>query len=331
MRPGAVVGSPGGAIAAGARRRHRLGVGIGLTLLLALVAACADGPAPRPAAPDAAVAGRVAEPPRGGTFLWTIASPTATVHLLGSIHLASRDIYPLDPRIEGTFRRASVLVIETPLDPAAQREAARKFAQVGMYPPDDALDRHVRPDLIAALEQRLPPTGLPFGGARRMRPWLLATVLVLREMQRLGYEPAYGIDKYFADQAVGRKAILTLETLDEQIAVFAGMPDRVQEALLAETLGKLDQLGPLMATALRLWQAGDAAGLDRALVAPTRTAYPELFQRIFLDRNRRMVDAVAGYLRGGGESFVVVGAGHLVGPGGMLDLVRARGYQPVQR
>jgi uncharacterized protein YbaP (TraB family) len=86
-----------------------------------------------------------------------------------------------------------------------------------------------------------------------------------------------------------------------------------------------------MATALRLWQAGDAAGLDRALVAPTRTAYPELFQRMFLDRNRRMVDAVAGYLGGGGESFVVVGAGHLVGPGGMLDLVRARGYQPVQR
>jgi uncharacterized protein YbaP (TraB family) len=326
--------------------RHAWGraVGLAAAAVLVLSAGCGTDPARRPEppipqagaeapAPARAPTGRAEGAPtrRGQTFLWQIASPTASVHLLGSIHLASRDLYPLDPRIEGAFQRSSALVIETPLDSAAQQEAARKFAQAGIYPGDDAMELHVSRELLTLLQQRLARMGVPFSSVRAMRPWLLATVLILREMQRLGYEPAYGIDRYFADRAEGRKTIRTLEALDEQIAVFAGMPEPVQEQMLRETLTKLDLLETHMATALRLWKTGDAAGLDAALVAPTRTAYPDLFRRMFADRNRKMTDAVDGYLRSSGRYFVVVGAGHLVGPGGMLDLLRARGYLPVQQ
>jgi uncharacterized protein YbaP (TraB family) len=62
-----------------------------------------------------------------------------------------------------------------------------------------------------------------------------------------------------------------------------------------------------------------------------RRDFPDVFQRLFVDRNRRMATAIDGYLRTTGEYFVVVGSGHLVGPEGILDLLRAKGHLPIQQ
>jgi len=264
-------------------------------------------------------------------FLWNIASPTATVHLLGSIHVASRDTYPLDPRIESAFEQSRVLVIEAPIDQAAQLEAGLKMAHAGTYPEADTIDMHLDRETLELLQRHLQRSGTPFEAVRRFRPWLVATVLILNELQKAGYQPALGIDRYFAEKAREQKPIRMLETVDEQVAVFAGMAERVQENVLKETLATLDETSTMMAQAFASWQTGDATTLDALLVAPVRTGYPDVFQRLFVDRNRRMAATLETLLRSGGEYFVVIGAGHLVGPGGILDLLRSRGYQSVQQ
>jgi uncharacterized protein YbaP (TraB family) len=271
-------------------------------------------------------------PPRQtGTFMWRIDSPTATVHLLGSVHVASQDMYPLDPRIESAFQRAQTLVLETSLDPAAQVQMGQKMAAAGIYPPGDSIDLHLDRETLGLLQQRLKASGPPFSSVRAYRPWFVAVILVLAEMQRLGYHPHLGIDTYFAERAKARKRVVGLETIDEQVALFSGMPDTVQEGMLKDALTKLDELGALMATTQSLWRRGDARAVDELMLAPMRRDFPDVFQRLFADRNRKMATAIEGYLKTSGEYFVVVGSGHLIGPEGVLELLQVKGHAVVQQ
>lgn len=265
------------------------------------------------------------------TFLWTVASATATVHLLGSVHVASPDLYPLDSRIETAFQRAQTLVLETSLDPTSQVQTGQKMASAGTYPAGDSIELHLEREVLELLQQRLKRSGASFEQMRSFRPWLVAVILTVAEMQRLGYSPALGVDTYFAGKAKDRKRIVALETLDEQVALFSGMSDTVQASMLKESLTKLDELGELMKRAQSSWRRGDAKALDELMVAPMRKDFPDVFQRLFVDRNRRMATAIDGYLRTTGEFFVVVGSGHLIGPEGILDLLQAKGYVPVQQ
>jgi len=270
-------------------------------------------------------------PVQSKTFLWTTSSRTATVHLLGSVHMASPEVYPLDPRIESAFDQAEALVLEMTLDPAAQVQMAQTLASAGTYPAGDTIDLHLDREALDLLQQRLKKSAAPFNTMRSFRPWFAALVFTLDELRRLGYRADLGIDVYFAGKAKNRKRLLGLETGDEQVALFAGMTEAAQEQMLKEALTRLDGLGEYMRRALQAWRAGDARAVDELLVSPIRRDYPEMYQKIFAERNRKMAAAVEGYLKGAGVYFVVVGSGHLTGPDGILDLLRGKGYVPVQQ
>ncbi len=163
-------------------------------------------------------------PPPNKTFLWTISSKTATVDLLGSVHIATRGLYPLDARIETTFQRAHTLVLETSLDPASQMQAGQKLARAGTYPAGDSIDLHLDREVQELLQQRLKKSGSSFDQMRSFRPWFAAVILTLAEMQKLGYHPGLGIDSYFAGKAKDQKRIVALETIDEQVVLFRECP-----------------------------------------------------------------------------------------------------------
>jgi uncharacterized protein YbaP (TraB family) len=210
-------------------------------------------------------------------------------------------------------------------------QVGQKMAAAGIYPPGDSIDLHLDRETLGLLQQRLKNSGAPFTTLRSYRPWFVAVILVLAEMQRLGYHPSLGIDTYFAERAKDRKRVVGLETIDEQVALFSGMSDTLQEGMLKDALTKLDALGELMAKAQSQWRTGDAKAIEELLVAPMRRVFPDVFQRLFVDRNRKMASAIEGYLKTTGEYFVVVGSGHLIGPAGILDLLQAKGYALVQQ
>ena len=150
---------------------------------------------PDPSATPTATAGAGPSPAeQGKTFLWKISSPTATVLLLGSIHVVSRDLYPLDPRIESAFQTAHTLVLEIPLDTAAQQQVAQKLARAGAYPAGDSIDLHLAREVLELLHRHLKRSGSSFDRVRPLRPWFVAVILILDEMQRLGYCLLYTSD-----------------------------------------------------------------------------------------------------------------------------------------
>jgi uncharacterized protein YbaP (TraB family) len=295
--------------------------------LLAVRPAVAQSTPTAPLAPAAKPA--AAKPAATPVFLWRVTSPTATVYLLGSVHVASKAMYPLDARIEQAFKSADTLVLETELNAAAQLQAATSLQQAGLYAPPDSLDKHLDPATWRKLEQAAATLGLPAQAVATMRPWLASLTITILKLQTLGYETQLGIDQHFHD-AAGKRRVAALETIEEQVALFRDMSEATQIAALRQSLEQLKELPDQMRRAMELWRKGDAAAFDALLVAPTRKDYPELYRRLLVDRNRRITDAIERYLAGKGTVFVVVGSGHLVGADSIVGMLKARGRAPAQ-
>jgi uncharacterized protein len=263
-------------------------------------------------------------------FLWQVKSATATVYLLGSVHVANEAMYPLDARIDEAFRSADTLVFETPMDASAQQRAAALLQGAGLYAPPDSLDKHLDEKTMTRLDTALRKLGLPLQAVVTMRPWLASLTLTLLKLQTLGYEPALGIDRHL-HAAAGKKRVAALETIEQQVGLFRDMPDAAQIAALRQTLEQLEELPDLMRRATEAWRRGDTVAFEKLLIEPTRKEYPELYRRLLVERNRRMTATIDGYLTGKGTTFVVVGGGHLVGGDSVVRMLAARGYKAKQQ
>ena len=274
----------------------------------------------------------VAESAVGGPLLWKVSSPTSTIYLFGSIHFATEEIYPLPEKIEAAFDAAEHLVVELNVGPEQQGELAQKMMARGSYATEESLTDHVSEEIEGELNRYLTATGIPAEAFNKFKPWLVALTISVMEMQKLGLDPALGIDQHFLGKARGSKPILELETAEEQLAVFDSLSEQMQHLMLRKTLLEIDRIGVEMNQMLAAWTRGDAAAMQELMVRSLNEA-PELkpfFDKMFTERNIKMTDRITGFLGTDSTYFVVVGAGHLVGDDGIVALLKGKGF-PVER
>jgi uncharacterized protein YbaP (TraB family) len=263
-------------------------------------------------------------------LLYEVRSATNTVYLFGTIHVGARRLYPLSAQVEKAFSHASVLALEA--DPADTNDATAAMQQ-GMYAAPDTLASHISPQLYAELSSVLPRVGLPIEFARAMKPYLLAMALAMMEVQRLGYDPALGLDAHFANRArAAGKPIVELESMAQQMALFADLGPDVQEDMLRVAVAGVvsGDTAAQVAELLKAWSAGDVDGIAHSVLdeladmpAPAAAA---LRERLYDRRNIAMAEKVAAMLEGSEPHFVAIGAGHLIGPTGLPELLRKQGF-----
>ena len=264
-------------------------------------------------------------------LLYEVRSPTNTVYLFGTIHVGARALYPLSAQVEDSFARAQVLALEA--DPTETAGATAAMA-LGMYTPPDTLADHISAELYAQVQAVLPQVGLPIEFARGMKPYLLAMTIAMLEIQRLGYDPSLGLDAHFARRARAQsKPIVQLESMEQQMALFEGLPPATQEGLLRMAVrGVADgELAVEVSELMAAWKAGDVLGIQRSVTRELEDLPPPaaeaLRERLYDRRNHDMTAKVIGILAGSEPHFVAVGAGHLIGPTGLPELLRKRGYE----
>ena len=274
-------------------------------------------------------------PPEGGRAgpkhcLWRVRSATNTVYLLGSIHVMRRDAFPLAVVVETAFSSSSVAVFEVDLSADATVGAALGALAAGALPEGRVLSDVVSPETYRLAAGRLADAGYDIAGVQRMRPWMVATTLTLAELQRAGYSPADGVDQVFQRRAVDSgMRVLGLETIDDQLALFADLTPEEDEEFLVQTLRELETLIPQVDELTAHWRAGRVDEVE-ALLAEGFAAFPRLYAKLIVDRNRRWLPQIEALLAGDQRAFVAVGALHLVGDEGVVELLEAKGYQVEQ-
>lgn len=262
------------------------------------------------------------------SFLWRADRGGRSVYLLGSIHFMKPDAYPLSPAIETAYSDSEVLVFETDIE-GLQRAAVGLMAE-GTLADGTTLDDVVSPELRRKLDARFDALGLGASAFERMKPWMIALSLTSMELMRAGYLSTEGIDAHFNARAqADGKEQRGLETPDEQIALFADLSAQESAAFLDVTLTELETVIPLVDRIVTAWKAGDATAIE-SILTESFEEHPALYRRMVTDRNRRWLPQVEALFDGPADAMVVVGSLHLVGDEGLVELLRAKGYEVSQ-
>ncbi len=268
--------------------------------------------------------------PQRGT-LYRVTYRGNTSYLFGTVHVGKTAFYPLEPQVTRAFSAAKKLVIEVDIrNSTAMRLAIMRH---GIYPAGQTINQHLSADASAQLRQALRRYDTSFESISRMKPWMVANLLLVQEMARQGFPTEQGIELHFLSLAEKQKKVVQeLETADYQLSLFDSMSDAEQEEYLVENLTELAN-GTAMKKALDLikaWQIADARALDAALqeMQKGENASDRFLQKVLLDqRNPAMAKQVETLLKTDKHSFVAVGALHLLGEQGVPGLLRQAGYK----
>ena len=266
-----------------------------------------------------------AQSPRN--FLWKVSNAAGAVYLVGSIHLLTKDYYPLSPALDAAFKDSDLLVEEADLGEMEAPAAQFALLTRGMLPAGQSLDKVVSPATYALVVKRVNGLGLPIEPLKRFKPWMLAMTIVEMEWQKAGFDASLGLDRHFYDLARAEgKMVQGLETVEYQVSLFDGMTMEEQDRMLAESLEDLDQERAGIFELTDAWKAGDAPAVERIVLDDLKDD-PVMYQRLLVGRNRNWLPKLDALFARSGRTFVVVGAAHLVGPDGLLAMFRAKGYK----
>jgi uncharacterized protein len=260
------------------------------------------------------------------SFLWQLQSGKGDIYILGSIHFLKRENYPLKPTIEKAFDSAKKLVFEIDLKGADSGTVQRLTLEKGLHRDGKTLQQNVSAETYSLAAKRAQELGLDIAALSPLKPWMVALTMTSLQLQKLGFDPNSGIDRYFAGRATkAGKPIAGLETAAFQIGLMDQLSASDQESMLRQSLREMDLLDKTLDEIVRSWAAGDVPALEQLLLKAMRE-YPAVHQKVVVDRNRRWLPEIERLIKGGESALVVVGAAHLVGKEGVIELLKERGY-----
>jgi uncharacterized protein YbaP (TraB family) len=266
------------------------------------------------------------------SFLWEVKSKTNTIYLFGTVHVGKNSFYPLPDLVEKAFNDSAKLAVEADI---TNQQAIADAAPLMMYAPPATVENHVSPAVAQRLKRYAEANQMPYDALKGLKPFLLGGLLALTEFAKLGYDQRFGVEGYLIQKAVIKaKPIVELESVGEQMKLLSGLNKQEQEAFLENALAMVEKgkAAAQIESMIAAWQAGDAAGLEetvkRANEGMKLTA--ALDEKVLYGRNVKMAVKIDEYLKGAESHFVAVGSMHLVGKRGLVELMKAKGYEVKQ-
>lgn len=266
-------------------------------------------------------------PPDATPLLWQIRSDSATIYLYGSIHAARPDAIPPPAVVRHAFTHSDALATEVALDDDLGRRLSEAVAERSELPPGLTLESLLDRAGWLRIRRWASDAGLPVEAIETLQPWLVEMLVAEASALPDGFTAENGLDTYFSSKATARGMPQTgLETVEEQLDALAGgsFEDQARSLLHAvEYAGEAERIELLY----EAWRSGDASAIEAIVLEQYGGAdSADTYARLFTRRNVAWMDRLTEHLAGEQTTFVVVGAGHLVGPDSLLDLLRDRGY-----
>ena len=275
------------------------------------------------------LSGEEAKSKDGKHFLWQVTSDSTTVYILGSLHIAKKGLYSIDPVIETAFEKADFLAVEVDLSEADNMMKAQQLIQkLGVYGEGKTLKTETDPEVYRKIELAVAEMGLKIDQLQKLKPWLITIQLIGLKQMKLGFKQELGIDQYFIDKAKGNKPILSMEKPANQIEALTSLSPESQKAKILKDIDDLDQMGEVLEKMYRYWHTGDAEAMEKLVFSELREPeLSEIKKALFDDREMAMSSVIETYLKGDKTAFVVVGAFHLLQDESILGILKRKGYR----
>lgn len=231
------------------------------------------------------------------------------LHLVGSIHMGTRDMSPLPPALLKLLRKADALIVEADISGNAS-----PFADLDLPAP---LAERLSEDRLNELERVAEEVGVSRQTLETQPLWQIAMVLQAMQAQRLGLRGDYGIDYQLLNAARARRLpVIELEGADSQVALLRRLPDDGL-LLLDDTLTHWHTNARLLQTMISWWL--DTPPSMGKLELPS-TFSQSLYDVLMHERNQAWKEML--HELPAGRYIVAVGALHLYGEGNLPSLLK---------
>jgi uncharacterized protein len=263
---------------------------------------------------------------RAEPAMWVIRDNDSTIYLVGTVHALRPEMFWNSEKIMKAVGESTELWLEL-VDGDNQELAAPLIQKYGI---DAAkpLSKKLTFDQRAKLAKFAEQYGIAAAALEPLKPWAVALMLTVLQIQKAGYDPKAGVDQLLRAQAEkeGDK-VVGLESMEEQIRLFADLPDREQAAFLDQTLDQAAEGIELLDRIAKAWSEGDMDLIAEVFSGEMKKEAPNIYQKLIVDRNVRWAGQVEEILRGSGIHQIAVGAGHLAGPDSLQAQLEKRGIK----
>jgi len=253
---------------------------------------------------------------------------------MGTVHLGPPGGWQFSPALLEGLDRADRFVLEIDLRSLTEDAVATLLAEIAVIPPPNSLLDLVSAETARLLDEKdaqLAKMGMPRNARKWFKPWFIVISLLESTSAQSDFDAKFSAENTILE-ASGSRPLIGLETLAEQLGFFNDLSFRLQEVLLQDALIGLDTATEELDALVNAWRRGDEAELE-AVRREGVDESPELesiYDILIRDRNRRWMPVFEKLLNdpkfSGETTFVGVGALHLVGEDGLIQLFREAGY-----
>ena len=289
-----------------------------IPIFLAISARADDLPKPdSKAAPPSAA-------PKG--LVWKLEGGAVPIYLVGSFHLLRREDLPYPPSIDAAYADSQQVWFEIPPGQMEDPKVVLKMMTSGMLGADKSLKDVIPADVWKKVRDWDGDPTMKLAMSK-MRPWMAALTITMVEYQKMGADPNLGLEKTIEKKAkADGKETGGFETADFQLGLFSGLTDAQQADMLAETFSELKESKKMISDMLKSWKEGKVDELAKELDAGFKD-YPDMKKLLLTDRNESWVEPIEKLAKGTKKTMILVGAGHLCGPGSVIDLLQKKGWK----
>ncbi|SFN36146.1 hypothetical protein SAMN05216516_10655 [Izhakiella capsodis] len=232
-------------------------------------------------------------------------------HLVGSIHMGTRDMQPLPPALLKKLQLADALIVEADIT-----SGVSPFGYSALCEPLESRLSAIHWQQLCKLCSKL---DIDIGVISALPAWQVALMLQAQQAQQLGLRAEYGIDYQLLKSAHGRQQrVIELEGAETQLSLLETLPDGGLP-LLEDTLMHWHTNARLLQKMINWWLDVPPGNPK----SPLPSTFSSGLNDLLMDQrntlwNRRLRELPAG------NYVVAVGALHLYGKHNLADLMKKR-------
>lgn len=264
--------------------------------------------------------------------VWELEGAGGTkVYLAGSVHMLRAQDHPLPDIYEEAYQASDRIFFEVDLAEMEGPQAQAMILQMGMLPQGQTLQDVLKPETYKRVQAYLAKRGLGGPMFDRFNPGMMGITISAMEAQFMGATPENGVEKVFDTKArKDGKPVLALETAEFQMGLFNKLSGDDADKFLNMTLDDIEESPEKLGELIDAWKKGDTNTMDE-MINESFEPDDDVAKLLLYDRNANWIPAIEKQLkREGGNTMFIVGAGHLVGKGSVIDLLEQKGYTAKQ-
>ena len=263
--------------------------------------------------------------------MFIISDDNSRIYLFGTMHILPGDLDWLKPSIRDALTESELLLMELDMDdPAIIGQLMSLMTQNLFRMSGEPLSKLINTQDYATLVKALGSLQIPAEMVERIHPGMAILLLQSAIALEAGYAADAGAELQLMQIASSTgKPLVGLETPEQQLSIFLDADEQELLKVLSLTLSEYEQAKTEIGELLTAWLNDD----KEALVGSTdemKEVAPGLVKALMTNRNELWISQIRQYLQDDKEVFIAVGAAHLYGKSGLLELMKEAGKYSIK-